>query len=65
MSEQHPKDTTLEFSRRAVVAGIASVGALVMSPAAPARAEITKADFLDMPATARFPMASGRASSRM
>ena len=48
MSEQHSNDTTtLEFSRRAVVAGIASVGA--MSAAAPAWAEITKADFRDMP----------------
>ena len=48
MSEQHFNDTaTLGFSRRAVVAGIASVGA--MSAAAPARAEITKADFRDMP----------------
>src|SRR6516165_12557829 len=48
MSEQHSNDTTaLEFSRRVVVAGIASVGA--MSAAAPARAEITKADFRDMP----------------
>src|SRR6516225_8926586 len=48
MSEQHFNDTaTLGFSRRAVVAGIASVGA--MSAAAPAWAEITKADFRDMP----------------
>jgi pimeloyl-ACP methyl ester carboxylesterase len=50
MSEQHSNDTaTLEFSRRAVVAGIASVGALAMSAAAPTRAETTKADFRDMP----------------
>ena len=48
MSEQHFNDTaTLGFSRRAVVAGIASVG--VMSAGAPAWAEITKADFRDMP----------------
>ena len=48
MSEQHFNDTaTLGFSRRAVVAGIASVG--TMSAAAPAWAEITKADFRDMP----------------
>jgi hypothetical protein len=47
MSEQDSNDTTtLEFSRRGL---LASVGALAVGANAPARAEITKADFRDLP----------------
>src|SRR5262249_25938309 len=50
MSEQDSNDTTmLEFSRRKLLAGGASVGALAIGATAPARAEITKADFRDLP----------------
>jgi pimeloyl-ACP methyl ester carboxylesterase len=49
MSEQNSNDTALEFSRRKLLAGAATVGALAISAIAPARAEITTADFRDMP----------------
>ena len=50
MSQQDSNDTTTrEFSRRKLLAGVASVGALAIGAAAPARAEITKPDFRDSP----------------
>ena len=50
MSERDPNDTTTpEFSRRKLLTGVASVGALAIHANAPARAEITKADFRDLP----------------
>jgi pimeloyl-ACP methyl ester carboxylesterase len=49
MSQQDSNDTTREFSRRKLLAGVASVGALAIGAAAPARAEITKPDFRDLP----------------
>src|ERR1700730_12366370 len=49
MSEQDPNyATALEFSRRKLLAGVASVGALAIGATAPVRAEITKADFRDL-----------------
>src|SRR5215469_15260397 len=47
MSEQD--SNTLAFSRRKLLAGIASVGALAIGATASARAEITKPDFRDLP----------------
>ena len=48
MSDQDSSDVTaLEFSRRKLL--VASVGALAIGAAAPARAEITKAGFGDLP----------------
>jgi pimeloyl-ACP methyl ester carboxylesterase len=49
MSERDSNATTLNFSRREVLAGVASVGALAIGAAAPAQGEITKADFRDLP----------------
>ena len=49
MSQQDSNDTTREFSRRKLLAGITSVGALAIGAAAPAQAEITKPDFRDLP----------------
>ena len=48
MSNQDSSDVTaLEFSRRKLL--VAGVGALAIGAAAPARAEITKAGFRDLP----------------
>ena len=61
MSNQDSSDVTaLEFSRRKLL--VAGVGALAIGAAAPARAEITKAGFRDLPplVTARFLTAFGR-----
>jgi len=49
MSQQDSNDTTREFSRRKLLAGVASVGALAIGAAPPARAEITKPDSRDLP----------------
>jgi hypothetical protein len=45
MSQQDSNDTTRVFSRRKLLAGVASVGVLAIGAAAPARAEVTKPDF--------------------
>jgi pimeloyl-ACP methyl ester carboxylesterase len=49
MSEQHSNDTTVAFSRRKLLAGVASVGALSFGVTVPVRAEIIKGDFRDLP----------------